>query len=220
MATADPDGARQRYLELARSAHRDLLAALDELHAAGQLEVGAPSLLPGWSKGHVITHVTNSGDGHVLMLEAAAAGEIGRQYPHGMEGRAADIEAGAGRPAGEQIDLLRTSIERLEALWATSTWRGTGLSAAGEVPIGDLPFLRIREVAIHHIDLDIGATFADLPADYVRADLRRMEMMWAARQPMGLTALPEQALALEPGERLAWLMGRRAIEGVAPANAF
>ena len=35
---------------------------------------------------------------------------------------------------------------------------------------------------------------------------------------MGLTALPEAVLALPERERLAWLFGRRAVEGVEPAG--
>ena len=210
-----------RDIAMATSAHRRLLDDLDRLLVADQLDVGASSALPGWSVGHVITHVTNSGDGHVLIFEAAARGEVGRQYPHGLQGREADIEAGAPRPASVQVAGLRASIERLEALWAASTWDGTGILAMGaELPLADLPFLRMREVAIHHVDLRIGLGFDDLPPPYVRLELRWMEMLWQARQPMGLTTLPAAALALAPPARLAWLMGRTSVEGLAPADIF
>jgi len=210
-----------RDIAMATSAHRRLLDDLDRLLVADQLDVGASSALPGWSVGHVITHVTNSGDGHALIFEAAARGEVGRQYPHGLVGREADIEAGAPRPASVQVAGLRTSIERLEALWAESTWDGTGIVALGaELPLADLPFLRMREVAIHHVDLRIGLGFDDLPPPYVRLELRWMEMLWQARQPMGLTTLPPAALALAPPARLAWLMGRTTVEGLAPADIF
>jgi maleylpyruvate isomerase len=218
-----PDGAREldRDVELAAEAHQRLLGALDDLVAREALDVSAPSRLPGWTKGHVITHVTNSGDGHALILEAAAAGRVGHQYPHGAEGRAADIEAGAARPPADQVDDLRRSIWRLEGLWATSSWEGHGVGPLGhEMPVRDLPFLRLREVAIHHVDLDIGYELTDLPDTYVRLELRRMEMLWRARQPMGLTALPELARVQPPPERLAWLMGRRSIDGLPPADVF
>jgi maleylpyruvate isomerase len=224
VASGDVSGSQRevgRDVELARVAHRRLLDDLDRLVAAGALDVTDASALPGWTKGHVITHVTNSGDGHALIFGAAARGQVGRQYPHGVEGRAADIEAGAARPAPEQVDGLRASIERLEALWASTTWRGSGLlSSGGEVHLAGLPFLRLREVAIHHIDLRIGATFADLPSEYVRRELVQLEMLWKARQPMGLTTLPATALALTPPDRLAWLSGRRQVEGLAPANVW
>jgi len=45
-------------------------------------------------------------------------------------------------------------------------------------------------------------------------------MLWAARQPMGMTPLPDRALAAPPPQRLAWLMGRAAIDGLAPAAIY
>jgi maleylpyruvate isomerase len=220
MPPIDDSRELDRDVALAASAHQRLLGALDALVDGGLFDVVAPSALPGWTRGHVLTHITNSGDGHIRMLDAAADGRVGEQYPEGLEGRAADIEAGAPRPAAEQIDLLRRSIWKLEGRWATATWEGTGRAAAGEVAIRDLPFLRLREVAVHHVDLDIGYTFADLPGEYLRLELRRMEMLWKARQPMGMTPLPGPALESPPPVRLAWLMGRAEIDGLAPAAIF
>ena len=210
-----------RSVEIAAQAHQRLLAALDELIERDALDVAAPSLLPDWTKGHVLTHITNSGEGHCEIFDAAMRGEVGAQYPHGPEGRAADIEAGATRLAPEQRDALRQSIWKLEGRWAASNWQGKGITPnGGEVAVRDLPFLRIREVAIHHIDLDIGYGFEDLPAEYLRLELGRMEMLWKARQPMGLTPLPSVALALAPPQRLAWLMGRTVVDGLDPASIY
>jgi maleylpyruvate isomerase len=209
-----------RDVTMAAAGHQRLLAALDELVATGELDVAAPSRLPGWTVGHVLAHVRQSGDGHARMLQAAERGEVGEQYPHGLDGRAADIESDAGLPPDEQVDRLRRSIWALERCWATSSWHGTGMAARGVVAIDDLPFLRMREVAIHHVDLDIGYELDDLPGDYLRLELRRMEMLWRARQPMGTTGLPPAALAAPPPQRLGWLMGRVAIEGLEPAGVF
>jgi maleylpyruvate isomerase len=207
------------WIGIATTEHRRLLAALDD--SRGDVDLSAPSLLPGWTVGHVVTHVTHSGDGHLLMLDAAARGEVGRQYPGGGEQRNGGIEAGAGRAATEQLADLRRSIDALEARWSSMpTWDGVGAAMSGEVPIVDLPFLRIREVAIHHADLGLGYTFGDLPAAYLREELRRMEMLWSARQPMGLTSLPADVLAVEPPQRLAWLMGRTTIPGLDPAGIY
>lgn len=209
-----------RDVGLAFDAHRRLLSHLDRLVAAEVLDVAAPSRLPGWTVGHVLTHVTQSGDGHTRMFDAAAAGRVGEQYPGGVDVRNADIDAGAPRSAVEQVDDLRASIGRLEQRWASSIWQGRGAALAGEVDIRHLPFLRLREVAIHHIDLDIGVGFHDLPPEYLRLELRRMQMLWTARQPMGLTPLPDAALAASPPDRLAWLLGRADIEGLEPAGIF
>ena len=119
-----------------------------------------------------------------------------------------------------QIALLREACAVLEGRYAESDWDGAGRGPLGEIPLVDLPFFRMREVAIHHVDLDIGYEFADLPSVYVRLELRRMEMMWQARQPMGLTPLPPAALELAPPARVAWLMGRIEVPGLKPANVW
>ncbi len=210
-----------KWIEPATAAHERLLADLERLLAADALDVAAPSRLPGWTLGHVITHVTHSGDGHVRMLDAAAHGEVGVQYPGGVDGRNAGIDAGADRSAADQVDALRTSCAVLEERWATMPTRaGHGGTTRFQVLVVDLPFLRIRETAIHHIDLGVGFEFDDLPSAYVREELARMEMLWAARQPMGMTKLPSATLVAPPGRRLAWLMGRTSIDGAAPADIF
>ena len=215
--TVAPDA----WIAVATDEHRRLVDRLDERLAAGMLDVSAPSLLPDWTVGHVITHITHSGDGHLRMLDAAVVGEVGQQYPGGREQRNGGIERGATRSASEQVDDLHRSIAALEARWAAMPdWTGTGASMGGDVSIADLPFLRIREVAIHHADLGLGYTFQDLPDVYVREELRRMEMLWAARQPMGMTPLPDAALAAPPPQRLAWLMGRVVIDGLDPAAIY
>ena len=115
---------------------------------------------------------------------------------------------------------MRFSIAKLEERWDASDWQGSGIGPAGELALKDLPFFRIREVAIHHVDLGIGYTFADLPAEYVRVELWRMGMLWKARQPMGMTALPAQALHSPPDVRMAWLLGRSEIDGLESAGIF
>ena len=220
--TVDRDAAdRERWIAVATDEHRRLLASLEGLVASDGLDVTAPSLLPDWTVGHVLTHITHSGDGHLLMLEAAALGDVGVQYPGGREQRNSGIEQGANRPAAEQLADLQRSIEALEARWASMpTWDGVGESMGGEVAISDLPYLRIRETSIHHADLGIGDGFDDLPEIYVREEIRRMSMLWSARQPMGLTSLPHLALAASPPDRLAWLMGRATIDGLEPAGVY
>jgi len=90
----------------------------------------------------------------------------------------------------------------------------------GDVAVVDLPFLRVREVAIHHIDLGFDVTFDDLPETYLREELRQMESRWSARQPEDMTTVPPAALAAAPPTRLAWLLGRTAIPGLDPAHIF
>ena len=207
-----------RDLAGAARAHRTVIAALQDLTDD---QARQPSLLPGWTVGHVATHIARNADGHVRMLEAALRGEVGAMYPGGREQRTHDIEAGSGRPARELAADVSSTTAALEAVWAamtTEAWSGRAEMITGESPISDLPFIRWREVAVHHVDLGIGYTWADWDADYVRLDLLRLSMLWASRKPMGMTELPPQALTVPPHQRVAWLLGRADIAGLDPAG--
>jgi hypothetical protein len=45
-------------------------------------------------------------------------------------------------------------------------------------------------------------------------------MTWRATHPMGMTGLPQAALALPPAQRLAWLLGRVEVEGLPEPPAW
>ena len=200
------------------ASHRGLITHLSGLTDA---EARQPSLLPDWSVGHVLTHIARNADGFSRMLEGAQCGEVVAMYEHGVEGRRADIEAGSGRAAADLVADVEATADRLDGLFARcdeTAWSGYGLTIAGRTPISELPERRRGEVEIHRVDLGLGYTFADWPADYRRAELAKRTGQWASRKPMGFTDLPAAALALPPTDRLAWLLGRLQVEGVAPAG--
>src|SRR5205085_3934344 len=62
-------------------------------------DVRRATALPGWSVAHVLTHVARNADSHRRRTEAAARNEMIDQYPGGYEGRDAENELGARRPA-------------------------------------------------------------------------------------------------------------------------
>jgi maleylpyruvate isomerase len=208
-------------IEGCAAAHQRLLADLDSLLDE---EVGQPSLLPGWTVGHVLAHLARNADSHRYVLEAAARGETAERYPGGQAQRNGDIEAGAARPAAEQVDDIRRSIWQLEQSWTAvpaEGWELVGTSLGRREAVVDLPVHRWREVEVHHADLGRPSFgFDDWPPVFVRQELARREMAWAARRPMGMTALPAGALALPPPQRLAWLLGRCDVEGLEPAGPW
>src|SRR6266550_7232301 len=81
-----------------------LAAATDRLLATAAALSDArarePSLLPGWSRGHVLTHIARNADGLANLLRWAGTGRETPMYASAAS-RTADIEAGAGRPAAE-----------------------------------------------------------------------------------------------------------------------
>lgn len=183
------------------------------LQAMDPVEAERPSLLPRWTVGHVLTHVARNADSHRDLLDGRP------QYPS-VESRNADIEAGAARPWEELVDDVAASAAALDARWATTDWDGVVEMVSGPRPRHLLPLLRQREVEVHRVDLGLGYGFEDMPAEYVRRELRMLEMLWRARKPMGLTPLPEAALRVPPPTRLAWMTGRTEIEGLPAAGLF
>jgi maleylpyruvate isomerase len=197
------------------AAHQRLLAALENLTDD---DCRQDSLLPNWSRGHVLTHLSRNADSHVNLLQAAVKGEVGEQYAS-AEQRNGDIERGSTRSAEELVMDLRLSIYGLEAAWASANekaWSGQGRTLRGNViEMSSLVFLRWREVEIHHADLNLGLGYDDLTPLYVRLELDQQIMLWRSRKPMGMTDLPEIAKKLSPSQRLAWLMGRVEVAGLA-----
>lgn len=214
---------RERQLAGVTASHRALEAMLDDLAADGSLDAAAQSLLPGWTVGHVLTHVARNADSMTWVLGAAERGEVAERYPGGLAQRNGDIDDGAGRPAVEQLADIKASNERLDTAFATHTnWDGkSNENMVGNfIPVSELLFIRWREVEVHRADLGLGYGPADWPAEYARTELRALENRWRGQQPMGITGLPSAALAAPEHVRVAWLLGRATIEGLEPAGIF
>jgi len=207
-----------RNMAGAARAHKEVVATMQTLRDP---QVGRPSLLPDWSVGHVATHIARNADGHSRMLHGAIRDEVLPMYPGGTRQRTDDIEAGSTRSAAEIAADVTDTAARLEATWAempAEAWTRHGITIAGEISMLDLVFIRWREVCVHHADLGLDYTWADWDDEYVRLELARLTMLWASRKPMGLTELPAAALAVPAHERVAWLLGRTAIDGLPEAG--
>jgi maleylpyruvate isomerase len=139
-------------------------ATEDFLRAAAELDPGIvvrPSLLPGWTAGHVLTHVARNADIIVAQLTWARTG-TGEAPVRDPEARDAAIEAGAGRPLAEQLDDIRATHERFAdaaAAMPAEAWT-VRLPALG-LPAGALPWVRLRELEVHRVDLGAGYTAAN-----------------------------------------------------------
>src|SRR5215475_14847731 len=82
--------------------------------AAGITEEMArePSSLPGWSRGHVLTHIARNADSLRNLLIWARTGVVTPQY-RSAEARDLDIEAGHSRPADELVTDIAESAAGL-----------------------------------------------------------------------------------------------------------
>jgi len=169
-------------------------------------DVRAPSLLPGWSRGHVLTHIARNADGIAVTLEGALRGEDVPRYPHGMAGRNADIEAGSGRSPGALIEDVRTSAARLDAVFARVLAAGPPVLTRTADKNTPLQWLgaRWREVEIHHADLGRGYGPQDWPAAFVAHELPPTADTLAQRPGIA----PLRTIITAPGSLNPDLVGR------------
>jgi maleylpyruvate isomerase len=141
------------YLLALRASTADLVKHLTALHWS-EADVAAPSLCPGWTRGHVLTHIARNADGISDTLAGALRGELVQRYPDGWDGRNAAIEAGARRPYAALLVDVRESAERLDrVLGAIGDADGWGLPTDQDVPAEAWVYRRWREVEIHRVDL-------------------------------------------------------------------
>ncbi|MFC9874354.1 maleylpyruvate isomerase family mycothiol-dependent enzyme [Nocardia salmonicida] len=129
-----------------------------------------PSLLPGWTRGHVLAHLSRNADSLLNLLLWARTGIEMPQYPN-VAVRDADIEAGAPRPLTVQHADFTATAHRWQAVATTmpaADWQAEVRNRQGGTLTADqIPWMRLRETEIHHVDLDIGYTPADWPAPFV-----------------------------------------------------
>jgi maleylpyruvate isomerase len=134
-------------------------AFLETVRGLADADIGGPSLCPGWTRGHVLSHVARNADAMALVLQALQHRSQAALYPD-RESRDAAIEAGAVRSAAELEADVETSAERFLAACAACApasldGRVTFMSGR-QVVARDLPWMRWREVVLHHADLDAG----------------------------------------------------------------
>jgi maleylpyruvate isomerase len=130
--------------------------------------LGGPSALPGWTRAHVIGHVARNAEALGRLASWARTGVESPMY-ESPEQRAADIEESAAYPPSIlRHDLLHTAdaLAREFALQDEQTWQAEVRNAQGKtIPAMELPWMRIREVWLHAVDLDSGGRMADLPPE-------------------------------------------------------
>jgi maleylpyruvate isomerase len=155
----------------------DPLALADDVEAATtrfvataatltESAIAEPSRLPGWTRGHVLAHVARNADGLVNLLDWARTGVRTPQYPS-PEARAADIEAGAARPAAEHLDDLRQSAERFAAAVAELPADRWSFAYGGrDGTAARVVWRRLREVEVHHVDLHVDSDGGYQPQDW------------------------------------------------------
>ncbi|MFI9624131.1 maleylpyruvate isomerase family mycothiol-dependent enzyme [Streptomyces sp. NPDC052042] len=204
-------------LRAVREATDRLLSATRKLNDE---DLARPSRLPGWSRGHVVAHLSRNADALVNVLQ-------GRPMYADSETRERDIERGAPRPKAEQLaDLADSAARFADTASAPADWSRTVTLRNGVTDSASrIPFRRRVEVELHHVDLGIGYELEDLPDEFVTREIDFLTERFAGHSDVVSTEVvaddgrswstgggAEGAPVVvrgSAGELLGWLCGRR-----------
>jgi maleylpyruvate isomerase len=156
-----------RAPDLLPAADQALVRTVDGLDDAAWNE---PSLLPGWTRAHVVAHLALNAEGLAGVLHGAHLGRPQPMYAS-AEARDSDIDELAGAAPAELRERFLASTatfaQALEAMHADD-WAGRFERTPGgpEFALVNVALMRVREVEIHHADLDAGYTAADWPEGF------------------------------------------------------
>jgi maleylpyruvate isomerase len=209
----------ERLIDELPSATRRLLAAAEQLT---DTEVRRPSRLPGWTVGHVLSHVARNADAFGNLCDWARTGVPKPMYAS-AESREADIAAGAARPAVVQAEDLAAASSRLQEKFRSlpdAAWKAAVTWPSGKTLTADqIVVARLNEVEVHHVDLSLGYSFDEIPAETRDALLGYASARWQAElgvvlrstdTPWSSPADTADARIISGGSAalLGWVLGR------------
>lgn len=203
---------------------------LDVVHGMDERSVHRPSLLPNWTRAHVISHLARNADGCVNLLTWARTGVEHPMYAS-KEDRDADIREGSARSHSLLVEDLRASCARFAQAvrkLPSTAWSAEVVGAPGK-PIVAYEILRSRllEVWVHLVDLDHGVGFDTIPGPDLEQLLDDTVRQFAGRPDMpaitittdfrddrsrswtlGSPRSGHRRVHGDPGALLGWLLGR------------
>jgi len=168
-------------LETVRRGTEHFAEALAELY---DTDLDGDSLLPGWSRRHVVAHVGYNALAIARLVDWANTGIETPMY-ESPEARDNEIDHGAALSARELRRLFEHSAAELERAWRglpDKNWTKQVKTSRGRlIPASETIWMRTREVWIHAVDLDDGASFDDIPADVLEHVLTDITNTWKDR---------------------------------------
>jgi maleylpyruvate isomerase len=209
-ARYDAIGAPARELAWARRGTAYFSRKLNELSDDA---LDARSLIPGWSRRHVIAHVGYNARALARLVEGVRTGIPLRMFDTDHQ-RLEEIRSGATLPARALRNLFRHSEIHLNVEWrdlGAAHWNAT---AAEGISIRRTPAMRASVVWLGAVDLGNGGSFLDMPPDLLDALLEgarpRLDALGAAMGGLRLEITDRAPEARGERTRLAAVTGRAA----------
>src|SRR6266702_5697880 len=158
-----------------------------------------PSLLPGWTRAHVLAHLARNADAMRNLLVGVRDGQDRPAYAS-AQARQAGIEHGAGLRADELVADLASSAMALRTVARQlpgERWQvPVRIGDSAPFPAAGLLTRRLVEVELHHCDLGAGYGPADWPAAFAAMELAEPMRSW--RQDRLSHPAPDEAAGLSP----------------------
>lgn len=155
-----------------------------KLNELTDAELDGGTLLPGWTRRHVVAHVGYNARAIARLIEWAATGVETPMYSS-PEARNHEIDFGATLTPIALRNLFDHSAVHLNVEWRdlpADAWQNKVKTAQGRVvPAEETVWMRTREVWLHAVDLDNGATFSDIPAAVLERLLGDIAGAWKTR---------------------------------------
>jgi len=146
---------------------QSLVRTVDALDDAAYAE---PSLLPGWTRAHVVAHLALNAEGLAGVLHGAHVGQPQPMYasPEGRDGDIAELATAPPAELRERFLASSGTFDEAYRAMRADDWDGRFERTPGgpDFALANVPLMRVREVAIHHADLGVGHTAADWPEDF------------------------------------------------------
>lgn len=147
-------------------------------------ELDGGSLLPGWTRRHVVSHIGYNARAIARLVEWARTGVETPMYPSTAV-RNWEIDFGATLSPIALRNLFDHSAVHLNVEWRdlpAEAWTHEVKTVQGRVvPASETVWMRNREVWVHAVDLANGATFSDIPQDVLARLLGDITSAWKAR---------------------------------------
>jgi maleylpyruvate isomerase len=143
-----------------------------------------PSLLPGWSRRHLIAHVGFNARAVARLVEWARTGVENPMYLSDTQ-RAEEIEFGATLPVEALRNLAAHAAVHLDVEWRDlpeEAWSHQVRTAQGRLVLAsETVWIRTREVWIHAVDLRTGASVRDFPPELHDLLLEDLIRVWTRK---------------------------------------
>ncbi|KQR63700.1 maleylpyruvate isomerase [Arthrobacter sp. Leaf337] len=155
-----------------------------KLNELTDADLNGDSLLPGWTRRHVTAHIGYNARAIARLIEWAATGVETPMYAS-TSVRDHEINFGATLPPIALRHLFDHSAVHLNVEWRdlpAEAWHHKVKTAQGRiVPAEETVWMRTREVWVHAVDLDNGASFRDIPEPVLERLLKDITGAWHTR---------------------------------------